>query len=317
MEETVLTKPTLKKHFAKSRLSERPLVIVEGKDDISFYDKISTISLKNTKITAVENIQGYTEGCTGIESLILDIQGILDEEDINEKFFLAIIDADVRRYRNEEITLKGLLTLKYYSYESHFITPYVASKLIEQFSNINGELIDEKLHAFLMDDFQSKALTDFFYPSLEALRNSLEEDYVGLIGYGKIPNSEPVKKVTCDLIVKNDELKSSILEKQEELEIFASTLNVSYTYSNLLKICKGKWILEYFTEKIIQKFNNAKTACADKSISQCQYCENSDYDKCLYKPNIKLNKKGIVSLLLNYLDESELKYIIERFKLLN
>ena len=84
-----------------------------------------------------------------------------------------------------------------------------------------------------------------------------------------------------------------------------------------MKICKGKWILEYFTEKIIQKFNNAKTACADKSISQCQYCENSDYDKCLYKPNIKLNKKGIVSLLLNYLDESELKYIIERFKLLN
>jgi hypothetical protein len=317
MEEATLTKPTLKKHFAKSRLSERPLIIVEGKDDISFYDKISKLSQKKTKITAVENIQGYTEGCTGIEKLIVDVQEILEEEEINEKFFLAIIDADVRRYRNEDINLKGLLTLKYYSYESHFITPFVASKLIEQFSNINGELINDKLHNFLMNNFESEALTDFFYPSLEALKNSLENDYIGLIGYGKIPNSDPEKTVTCDLIVKNEALKNNILEKNEDLDVFASSLNISQTYIDLLKICKGKWILEYFTDKVIEKFNNAKSACANKSISQCQYCENLDYDKCLYKPNVNLNKKSVASLILNYLDKEELKYIIERFMTLN
>lgn len=317
MNETVLTKPTLKKHFANSRLSERPLIVVEGKDDICFYDEISNISDKKTKITAVENIKGYTEGCTGIEKLIVDVQEILEEEEINEKFFLAIIDADVKRYRNEEIDLKGLLTLKYYSYESHFITPFVASKLIQQFSNINTELINEKLHTFLMSNFEDEAISDFFYPSLEALKNSIESDYIGLIGYGKIPSSDPEEKVTCDLIVKNEVLKNSILAKNEELENFASSLNISKNYINLLKICKGKWILDYFIDKIIEKFNKAKTACADKSISQCQYCENSDYDKCLYKPNVILNKKTVGGLILKYLDKEEIKYIIDRFKNLN
>ena len=132
---TGLTLPTINNLLANAVITDRPLIVVEGKDDIQFYDTICERIDREFKITAVENINGYTEGCDKVIDLTSDIQSTLIEQPNLQRLYLGVIDKDVRDYRDTEhfSTINGYLNLfilNYYSYESHYITRENIKKII-------------------------------------------------------------------------------------------------------------------------------------------------------------------------------------------
>jgi hypothetical protein len=312
-----ISQSTLKNYFANCRITERAFMVVEGKDDISFYDKIAREAKKNVKIKAIENVLDYNEGCDNVISMTRDMQPIFEADATNLKYFLGVIDADVRKYRDEAVDLLGLLILKYYSYETHYVLPSVAANYVYDFTGINNDLLTTKLENFLFKDFKKEALEKFYYPSLEALKNSINGDYTGLIGYSKIPLSNPEKLVNSDFILLNEQFLSALNEKKTALNEFSELHGIEYSYDHLKSMVKGKWLLDFFIRFLLNKIPSLPKACIEKDIETCQYCEEEKDDKCLYKPNLTITIKNCKGTLFNYLDPVETKYIIERFKSLN
>ena len=103
-------------------MCNKPVVIVEGQDDIKFYDNIATLNDLNVDICAVETIEGYSEGCEQVINAMAQAESLIHNDDSLKMYIMGIIDRDVRQYLNNVPEMENLLVLKYYSYETHLIT---------------------------------------------------------------------------------------------------------------------------------------------------------------------------------------------------
>ena len=89
--------------LAVALMSEEPLVIVEGVDDVEFYKKITDnkINVKCSEVIINSENNKYKPGCDGVIKIVEDVQTLLERDPRLEKFFLGIIDADYRNYSEE------------------------------------------------------------------------------------------------------------------------------------------------------------------------------------------------------------------------
>ena len=108
-----------------------PVVIVEGQDDIKFYDNIATLNNINIDVRAIETVDGYAEGCEQVCDAMEEVQELIINDVRLKKYVMGIIDRDVRQYLNTVPEKNNLLVLKYYSYETHLITDKTIGRLIE------------------------------------------------------------------------------------------------------------------------------------------------------------------------------------------
>jgi DNA-binding Xre family transcriptional regulator len=315
MLQEILTKPSLNTLFANARMTNRPLTIVEGVDDIQFYDRLSLKIQKKFKIVAIENINSYSEGCRQVLKATIDFQEKLHDEEINLRYFLAIIDKDVTDFRNQSINMPGLFTLKYYSYETHFLTAYNLSSTIKFITAVTDDLLDQQLIVEIDENLKSELLSQLFYFSLEALKNSIDPYYNALIGYKTIPNTDD--KVTVELLLNNTELIQKLELKKSELDIFANGLQIESTYENLKKICKGKWLLVAYSKALNKRIKSLKEDCKSQAIQQCQFCSNSTYEKCLYKTKVTYQDSQLKEIIQYKIDIVEVDYILDRMRFLN
>jgi hypothetical protein len=304
--------PNINNLLANAIITQRPLIVVEGKDDIQFYDNICELTGKSFKIFAIENINGYSEGCDKVIELTSDLQHRLHTETILQNLYLGIIDKDVREYRDfaSYSTLTSYLNLfilDCYSYESHYVTKNVITKIIKHYTSVSNDLIDDLLLDSIHIEIKEKIIETLYYPSLEALKNALETTYIADVGYSCKFNEfsrNPIKIENINL-------------KKEDLDLFAIQLNIYENFENLKLFSKGKWILECFSSHLKNKLDNLHINCRNNLINQCQYCQQSNHNKCLYKLKLPLSNINLPELIRPYIDEIETSYIINKLKNLN
>lgn len=277
-----------------------PAIIVEGIDDISVYDEISANVPFDVEVYAIENIEGYTEGCEQVISAIENLNSLQsDTHPINEHI-LGIIDKDVRDYRDELPEIEPLLVLNYYSIESHFVSKEIISNILRLSSKANRELISDELCNTIMSEIETKML-DLYYFSLESLRNSIEPDYPASFSY-----SYAVGRI------RDPKTRHDVLEKRNDLDIFATSLGISPCIDTLKSISKGKWLVDVFSQELLANINDLQEKCAQNTIETCKSCISEAFDKCLYRIKEGFTKKTIKSLALTSIEGAEVDYIQDR-----
>ncbi len=277
-----------------------PAIIVEGIDDISVYDDISASIPFNVEVYAVENIEGYNEGCDEVISAIEDLNSLPNDAHPLADNVLGIIDKDVRDYRNEIPQIEPLLMLNHYSIESHFVSKEVISSILRLSSKVSRELISDELCSLMMDEIENK-LYDLYYFSLESLRNSLESEYEAEFSYSYKAGR-----------VKDRQTRESVLAKTNELDAFAASLDITPSLDCLKSISKGKWLLDIFSQELISSINSLQNKCGDNTIQTCKSCASNAFDKCLYRIKEGFTKKTIKSLALSNTEGIEIDYIRNR-----
>lgn len=276
-----------------------PVVIVEGQDDIKFYDNIATLNNINIDVRAIETVDGYTEGCEQVCDAMEEVQELIINDVRLKKYVMGIIDRDVRQYLNTVPEKNNLLVLKYYSYETHLITDKTIGRLIEQLTMVPGSMITQEVVNYLKQDFDSK-VDELYYFSLEALKKMCQPSYQSDIAYG----------VDGGAVIGGGKIyKWGLIEpKVADLNRFALQHNISR--SGLKYIAKGKWYLAYWCDFLRSKSKKLKDLCGTK-LPKCKYCEAGQREKCLWRKSSSFQVPEIESLLYTtrFIDTDEVKYI--------
>lgn len=279
-------------------MQKKSIILVEGQDDIEFYNRIALDCNKDLDVIPIELIDGYSEGCEQILKCIESIQEIIKENPIIEEYLLGIIDRDMRYIRGERPSLDCLFMLKYYSYESHFINFNTIKRTLEKITRINEKNIDRKVQIFLEDGLEDK-LDKLFIVSLEACKNSLEKEYEGKVGFS----------------VKAGSIYSYWIDKGyqqfnlEELNDFAKEHELKI--EDIKNVAKGKWLLRLYCEHTLSKIKKLSEVC-NEVIKPCIYCASGKPSKCLWKLKVDLQIDAYENRILESYDKDEVDYIIER-----
>ncbi len=285
----------------ESIMTETPSVIVEGTDDVKIYSDIIQSIGKDYEVYAIENIEGYSEGCSGVLRALDDIRAVPSTNDIFPKHMLFIIDRDARFFRGElPGESDGLLLLRYYSIESHYAAMCTFRDLLGRMTSATGNLIEKFDFPNFIDEFFEDT-QELYYCSLEALRNACEEDYEAEVGYkykyGRI---------------KGEDLYSKIVSKKADLEVFAAKFGLVHNRDSVRLVVKGKWLFDKFVESLKVKINSLPTLCREGKIEKCQFCRVGKTDKCLYKTRASFNLCQTKAIALGLCDLDDITYIKDR-----
>jgi hypothetical protein len=280
-------------------MTKTSIIIVEGIDDVPIYERISLSVNIECDIYASETLYGKREGCNGVIENISEIRLVSSGISI-EKYVLGIIDRDVRFYRNEIPGDPAIFTLNYYSIESHYISLCSTKYLIPRFTNATHKLIKES-QIKRIHDHSIQHLEFLYYVSLEALKNACIRDYESEYGY-----SRPIKAII------NQGLHEKIQAKRIELDHFASELGLSNSIDSILKICKGKWIHEVYSDILYGQIKKLPEDCFNSIIPRCQSCANGEPNKCLYRSPSFFNADMLRTHAFQNTDMKSLHYIKER-----
>lgn len=299
-------KSTIDELYMEAIMSKVPKVIVEGSDDIPFYEKLSLDIEKDIDVIAVENIGGCKAGCDDVVEAIKCIQEMINTCDNGEKHILGIIDRDSRFYRNEIPVLKCLFILNYYSFESHLANRYGLVRILPKLCGISEKMIDDRLITYLEKDL-IQVFERLFYISLEALKNACIKGYDGIFTYAQESGRVLAKHNLMECMPK-------LNCKMAQLDEFANQHEI--TKSDLRQIAKGKWYLYAYSESILNNIKTLTNECKKNTIEKCQYCKSGKYDKCMYRITKNFQLGQVINLLLTEYDENEVKYIKERLMML-
>ena len=283
-------------------MTRKPVLIVEGWDDVPVYTRIAREVEVRCTVYASEALEEEKSGCVGVITNIRKIREVAANFPV-EKHILGIIDRDTRAYRNEIPDDSAIMTLAYNSIESHYVNSDTVKFILPKFTRADLELIGsdicEEICARIFEEF------DFlYYVSLEALKHACDPDYNALFGY----------KQSITAITKQN-LHQSVLNKKESLDAFASNHGLNYTIDTLLMICKGKWLAETFFDLLHKRLHDLPSLCSEGKIPQCQLCKfGSKQHKCLYSKIVSYTPGNLFANALQNEKLSTLNYIGSRFR---
>lgn len=277
-----------------------PALIVEGTDDISIYDGLASKVPFEYEVYAVENIEGFGEGCDQVILAVEELNTLESETHELANHILGIIDKDVRDFRQELPQIEPILVLNHYSIESHFVSKAIVKHILAICSKANRELITEELCDVIMDEIETKLL-DLYYFSLEALKNSLDPGYSSIFSYSYTYGR-----------MKDQVIRQSLNLKKSELDAFALQKHLSPCLDTLKSISKGKWLIDTFANELLVTIKNLPEKCRNSLISNCKSCITGSFHKCLYRINDGFTNKSVKSLALSHTKSDEFDYIVER-----
>lgn len=284
--------------LAEAIMSSTPIIIVEGSDDVPFYEEIVKSLDKEIEVYASENlnISNGTSGCNGVKTCLKEIRD--GSNGVNfTNHILGIIDKDASIYRgDEDLDLEGLFILKYYSIESHFVNKENIKHIINRLTNTSTALLDSlNLENEIFEDIKIEC-KELYYVSLEALKGECDSNYSSDYRY-----SHSIHKII------NDNYEEKLSTKITDLDTFANSKGITNSFNNLLLIIKGKWLLEYFVLKMKDIMQNLTNTCSESKL--CQFCKAGDSTQCAFKLLFNYNKEVVKPILFKNIDISELDYI--------
>ncbi|HBQ4409009.1 TPA: DUF4435 domain-containing protein [Klebsiella pneumoniae] len=280
-------------------------LVVEGIDDIKIYETISNEVGKNVIVFPIGCVEGYSPGCGHVIPAMDAICELPEGDKEHKKYILGIIDKDVKDFRGEIPVNPLVLTLRYYSLESHFINKEVVKESLS--------LNTKTPPSLLTDEFMSLIFNDIFYESeslylmsLEALKCSIDNTYDSCFQYsfseGRIFSSDDQRK---------------ILEKRDDLISFSESLGITATVENLKIITKGKWLIHYVSHKLANACSTMHTNCGVPPQSHCVVCESgSDNKSCLYRTKDGVTPKSFKNSLFGNMNSPDIQYIKDRISVM-
>lgn len=281
--------------LAAAIMIEEPILIVEGKDDFQIYDSLAKSINKKVQIYQSNEFKDHHEGCNGVIKCIEKLQVKYDEREDNVNKIIGIIDKDVRDFRQDIPSLKGLFVTKHYSIETYFATLNNLRQLLSNITyNIHEEIDDDILH-FLEDPFK-ESLENLYIISLEALKNACHNGYETTVGYDFSEH-----KITASQFL--EDVLPRLENKKVDLESFASELNLNL--NNVKLIAKGKWYLYWYLNNIYPLIKDLKEKCNGSIITQCRSCRVGNFQDCLYKTKNDYRIDHLIEMMLTFIDNQE------------
>ncbi len=277
---------------------KEPLVVVEGKDDLPIYTKLAGTISGNINVKPIQYFKGCSSGCSEIERKIEEVNNIYSHEHKAYDYFLGVVDRDAKEFRGEIKNYDGIFYLDTYSFENSFVSKNTLLSMVENITSLTESELTGDLSESLLNEINS-SLTDFYYVTLEALKNSVETNYEGLIGFSD----------AYETALKNPNIKIQLLNKREGLDIFANEKNLSCDcILNFSHFCKGKWHLKYFLTEIKKYAKNLHSLCG-VHLEQCPYCKINDYSNCLYKVKSNIDVSHMITFMKSDLDNADFEAI--------
>lgn len=285
-------------------MSKTPYVIVEGVDDVRIYEEISRTAGVQCEIYSVEMLDGIAGGNDGV----IDAMGIVESLSMPNgksanQFVVGIIDCDARYYRNEMPTLASIFSLNAYSIESHFVSKSAIKPSIDKITRISSR---EEVDIDSIYQRIESNMFDIYYFSLDALKKAVDKNYNSIVGFSASAGRRKDRNTIYGL-----------MERKDDLDIFAATFQLGRDIESLKKFVKGKWLLTAFSEELFKEIDQLVKNCKSSSIKQCSMCELDDAAPCLYQLRDGFNKNSLYSTLKDFVDMSDFDYIREKFRSLS
>lgn len=296
-------KKTAGEIYADALMEHIPVIIVEGKDDVPFYDRLCNITNKKVTIFPIDVLQEFTgHNCDDVITAVESVESRTEKKQQCQKYLLGIIDRDTRCFRNTMPNSSCILVLKYYSYESHLINRSNIKQLVRDYTSIRESFIDNQLIS-IFECIDEEMYNYIYYACLEALRGACTgTEYAAIVGYSN----------SFESICRNNFLKAEIMKKKEDLDNFASEKNITYNDESFKEIVNGHWYLRLYATEFLEKLQELPAKCKNSEIQQCQYCKIEKYDLCLYKQNKNVQINDIENSLIKNYDYSDVEYIKDR-----
>lgn len=286
------------KYFVEAKMEKKPVIFVEGKDDVPFYTRLCKKLQKEITIIPIDITSDATgHSCQDIIDGIDSICNCTENKREIEKNVLGIIDRDTREYRKTLPKNDYIIVLQYYSYENYLINRENIRELLEQYTNcadVEDEIITQIME---IDPCIKKKL---YYFSLEALKNACIPSY----------NADFRYKDEIERIESDKQLILKLCSKYQELDSFADTYGIVFDDETMKKIVKGHWYLTIYSRSICKKIKSLHEDCRNKKITQCIYCSVGDTNQCQYKTVKNINFNDISNSLIknyNYEEMDEVK----------
>lgn len=261
-------------------MGNMPYVLVEGMDDISKYHSIfsSSDSYSDTiQIEAIENIKDYSLGCDELIRCINDLYNNHPQKhDKIDKYIISIIDKDIRDIKNVIPQHKTHIILNEYSIESIYVCKNSIKILLNLLVKGPEKLINDKIIDDLFIIAQTKLIDELYYCSLDALNYTLNNQhkrnrYKYEYGFIENNNAQFLQDISQDTTYKS------------QLDVLATTFNISQNLNSLTLFVKGKWLYRSFIKIILEEARNLTNKCRSNQITTCCYCKITKYEQCLYK----------------------------------
>lgn len=306
---------TLKREILKAVKDKKPLLIVEGVDDVTFYETIVYhITNEKDDIGNMVNIRpievfGRGAGCTQITIQFQEIKDWITNDMLD--YVRGIIDRDSFFYIashekvHERKSIKGVFILNYYSYESHFLTKNLLKILISKITYCEKSKIDEIILDFLMNKIQTMVYDDLFYIGMECLRNALESN---TLKYKAICTYEDSEFDIGDFNKRRNKFLRKI--DKEYLDNLAINKGINKNINDIKKIVKGKHLLYSYASQIYYEIDKLEKRCKkDDNVLICNYENDCIKERCRWKNKASYDARQIYFKLQEEVDIKEIEYI--------
>jgi len=286
--------------FLVLKKKKKPYILVEGKDDIAFYENIIESIGKDYIVKPIGRYKN-SSNCIAVIEFMQELNEVLDKDEYRQ-YFLGIIDGDARKQRNELPSENSLLyILQYYSWESYFISQEVVKKSIKNFLKTRTLLTDEVIEHLYKEYIEQYLFNELWLCGLKRLRDG-ETD------------KECNQDNSINRLDKDKKFFIELKKLENDLSDFADKNGVKLSHEILLEITKGKWALDFFVKKYLQLLKKLPNLCKKGEIIPCDYCEEKDFENCLYELNVHYREEHIRASISNLIDIDSLTPIKERLK---
>ena len=147
-----------------------PYILVEGKDDIAFYENIVESIDKDYVVKPIGRYKN-SSNCIAVIEFMEELDGVLNKDE-HRQYFLGIIDGDARKQRDDFPPENSLLyILQYYSWESYFISKEVVFKSIKNFLKTRRLLSDETIDVLYTKYIENHLFNELWFCGLKRLRD--------------------------------------------------------------------------------------------------------------------------------------------------
>ncbi|WP_122761157.1 DUF4435 domain-containing protein [Pseudomonas viridiflava] len=280
-----------------SIMAKMALAIVEGVDDVPIYQRICNKRNIEVDVYASEMLIANQEGCEGVKTNIREIRSKLQDFPI-ENYVVGIIDRDARYFRNEIPQDSAIFVLDSYSIENHYANPECVAYLVKQFTEV--EFLDEHLaneiHISIIE-----RISFLYYLTLEALKNACEQSYSSLAGF-----SSRIRELL------GRKIHVQVMNRKEVLDELATKFGLSNSESTIIRITKGKWLLELYYDELEKEIRNLPARCLSGHISKCKVCQVKLEKKCYYNTTSFVSGDILMQQSFMNANLSRLDYIAER-----
>ncbi|MCW9732615.1 DUF4435 domain-containing protein [Avibacterium sp. 20-15] len=312
--------PTPQEIYATAVMSKIPILIVEGIDDVPIYSLIVKkseldfdIDIKTTSNILITRDDKKIVGCEGVIEFfkIIEKELIIQQETdmtIIKKYLLGIIDNDNRGLTSKFSENEFIFMLDRYSIENYLVNQETFRECLGIYLkcgelSLNTPWVDEEFHTLT-----EKLVDKLFFLCIEYLKKQKDRNYRNIIDCMKDDPSHYLENASKMQILK---------QKQDSLLSYAHALGLNQDFDTLIHICRGKWLLNVYSQLIQKLINddNVHEKCRKGLIEQCDSCKVGNITECFYKKEIN---KANFGEILNKLKKSQYieipKNLISRLK---